>query len=158
MIMEDFKISINQLLKNPEEEIKNDRCHFFYDWFCQDSALPNRALKFIPLLRLLVERDLLDGDSNYVWFKNNCPMDGTLYDDMRISNIKTGKFLGGFCMASGHDAIAKQASFWTIDKTGSLDNTKEFSSYLLMKMAISKDVEVQKFIRNNFNNTETAKG
>ena len=150
--MENDRISINQLLKNPEKEIKEARCHLFYDWFCSDTALVNRALKFIPLLQLLVDKGLLDGDSNYVWFKNNCPMDGKLYDDMRISTIENSTFLGGFCLDCGHNSSLKEASFWTIDQNSrEMNYNKTFSSYRLMKYAIQKDPEIQKTIREQFN-------
>jgi hypothetical protein len=29
----------------------------------------------------------VDLESSYVWFKNNCPFNGPLYDDFRIANI-----------------------------------------------------------------------
>jgi len=61
----------------------------WYDWFCEDRALPNR---FKKLARKVVEiyttnkafSNKFDGDNTYIFFKNNCPMIGRLYDDFRI--------------------------------------------------------------------------
>ena len=97
-----MKISIRELLENPEKVISNDESNLFYDWFCRDKALYARAMNLIPKLRFLVNEGIIDGSKNYVWFKNNCPLDGSLYDDIRISNIEAGDFLGGFCPRTGH--------------------------------------------------------
>jgi hypothetical protein len=110
-----MKVSINKLIENPEKVIKNDRCNMFYDWFCSDKSLERRALAFIPKLKFLVKEGIIDGDKCYVWFKNNCPVVGTLYDDMRISNIKTDIFLGGFCPRTGHTSKENKCNVWTLE-------------------------------------------
>ena len=57
-------------------------CGVWYDWFCSDSALINRGGKFKSYI-LGLEGDFID--THYLWLKNNCPIDGDLYDDIRIS-------------------------------------------------------------------------
>jgi len=108
-----MKVSINELINNPEL-IDEDSCNFFYDWFCKDSSLSRRAHAFIPKLKFLIKEEIIDGDKNCVWFKNNYPMKGTLYDDMRISNIETDEYLGGFCPRTGHKNVDNKCSVWIL--------------------------------------------
>jgi hypothetical protein len=35
----------------------------------------------------------VDLETSYVWFKNNCPLNGPLYDDFRIADIETNNTL-----------------------------------------------------------------
>lgn len=108
------KLSITELLKDPKKHVEADSCAFFYDWFCAENGLKNRALVLIDKLKFLVEEGLVDGDENYVWFKNNCPLSGSTYDDMRISRIEGDEFLGGFCFASGHTGEKNKANLWLL--------------------------------------------
>ena len=62
----------------------------WYDWFCSDKSLASRLVKLGNAVLKLEHKGKVDLDKQYVFFKNNCPMDGGLYDDFRICDIETG--------------------------------------------------------------------
>jgi len=67
------------------------KCCNFYDWFCKDSSLENRAHKlYAALKRFLKHHPEIDQETHYVFFKNNAPMCGTTYDDFRICDVEMG--------------------------------------------------------------------
>jgi len=71
----------------------SEECYFFYDWFCKDSSLPNKALQLVRRLKTFLKHVDIDLENTYVFFKNNCPLDGSLYDDFRICDIETGNVI-----------------------------------------------------------------
>ena len=74
-----------------DKEILN----LWYDYFCKSSSLVNKGralickLKKIYKLNELSGRKYFDPNKTYVFFKNNCPCCGNLYDDFRICDLET---------------------------------------------------------------------
>jgi hypothetical protein len=62
----------------------------WYDWFCDDDELKDKTYYMGNIVKELKDSSKLNLDKQYVWFKNNCPLYGDLYDDFRIADIKTG--------------------------------------------------------------------
>jgi hypothetical protein len=62
----------------------------WYDWFCRDTALAAKTQKLGKKVLQLMKSTKIDIEKNYVFFKNNCPMRGGLYDDFRVCDMETG--------------------------------------------------------------------
>lgn len=84
----------------------------WYDWFCRDTSLRNKTIKLTRLLKQIVKSPKINQKTMYVWFKNNCPGHGSLYDDFRIADIDTGETLYCITPASGHKQDKGRASVW----------------------------------------------
>ena len=66
-------------------------CFNFYDWFCSDKALENKSNKLFKQVKTFIKHHPeINLDTHYVFFKNNCPMLGSTYDDFRICDIEEG--------------------------------------------------------------------
>ena len=87
-------------------------CNDFYDWFCKDSSLEVRAKKLKGLAKKLVDHLDLDKNKVYVFFKNNCPMSGPLYDSLSICDRESGNVILWATPKSGH---TNQAELYMID-------------------------------------------
>ena len=83
-------------------------CYLFYDWFCKDTSLERKAHRlFSNLKTFLKHHPEIDQTKHYVWFKNNCPMGGPLYDDFRISDMETQDVIWNVTPRSGHSGKAE---------------------------------------------------
>jgi len=106
---------------------QNDECYNFYDWFCKDSSLRNKSWKLMKQVKTFLKHnpqiDLLE---HYVFFKNNCPGRGPLYDDFRICNIETGNVVFTVIPKCGHSGLAE---IWgrENDFKGPIKTAKTFS-------------------------------
>ena len=94
--MSDNRIPLNiwiERFKNAEFENENTKVQIeagWYDWFCRDTSLKNKTKKMGNIIKQIKDGGKVDLNNMYVWFKNNCPMSGPLYDDFRIANINDG--------------------------------------------------------------------
>ena len=86
---------------------KDTGCFVFYDWFCKDSSLKRKAESLFKKTKLFVKMKDVDLDRTYVFFKNNCPVGGPLYDDFRICDIESGNVLYTVTPKSGHTGKAE---------------------------------------------------
>jgi hypothetical protein len=100
-------------------------CFNFYDWFCKDSLLERKAHALFPRVkRFLKEHPEIDVHSTYVFFKNNCPMNGPLYDDFRICNEEQVLFtVTHKCSHSG------QAEIWGRNEFGRFECLKRAKTF-----------------------------
>ena len=62
----------------------------WYDWFCKDSSLEKKTAKMGNIIKQIREGGKVNLSDWYVWFKNNCPLNGPLYDDFRFASLETG--------------------------------------------------------------------
>lgn len=111
-----FEIPIATHVKNNFVEILEDKneCFGFYDWFCKDSSLKNKAKKLVSRLQTILKNNKrFDPAKTYVFFKNNCPCVGGLYDDFRICDIKTGNVLYTVTPRDPH--ANGKASIWSAE-------------------------------------------
>lgn len=85
----------------------------WYDWFCKDTALRNKTYKLAPKVKQIAASTKVNLDKHYVFFKNNCPVDGSLYDDFRICDLETGDVLYTITPRTGHrHEPGKYAEVW----------------------------------------------
>lgn len=65
----------------------------WYDWFCSDEDLLRRGNRLFKKLIEISDSKKFDNSKTYVFFKNNCRINGGLYDDFRICDLETGNVI-----------------------------------------------------------------
>lgn len=92
-------------------------CFGFYDWFCSDRSLEARSKKLAnQVIKFLGSNPQIDTKKHYVFFKNNCPMSGPLYDSFSICDIEDGEVQYWVTGKSGHTLEAE-----TFSRAGGFD-------------------------------------
>lgn len=84
----------------------------WFDWFCGDRKLKKKLDKLFPKVTQIAHSQKINMDTMYVFFKNNCPMHGSLYDDFRFCDMRTGEVVYTVVPASGHTVCKGQAELW----------------------------------------------
>jgi hypothetical protein len=106
--MEKETVSLRQWLINCDKgmyestDIDTQIAAGWYDWFCTDKSLSKRLAAMVPKIRRICTSKKVDLDNSYIFFKNNCPCVGEIYDDFRICDIKTGDVIYTITPKSGH--------------------------------------------------------
>ena len=76
-----------------DADVKTQILAGWYDWFCKDSSLATKTKKMGNIIKQVKRGGKVDLENWYVWFKNNCPLNGPLYDDFRFADIETGNVM-----------------------------------------------------------------
>ena len=107
---------------------EDSRCFVFFDWFCKDSSLERKARALFPKVqRFLKHHPEIDIVNTYVFFKNNCPMNGPLYDDFRICDRETGDVLYTVIPKCSHSG---KAEIWGRNDSGVFECLKQAETFL----------------------------
>lgn len=70
----------------------------WYDWFCEGSRLVKGTAKMGRIISKIKDGGKVNLDTQYTFFKNNCPMIGPFYDDFRICDIESGDVI--YCISN----------------------------------------------------------
>lgn len=70
----------------------------WYDWFCKDSSLLNKTRRMGRIIKQIKDGGKVNLDSDYVFFKNNCPCVGPLYDSFKICDSKSNNVILCICL------------------------------------------------------------
>lgn len=79
----------------------------WYDWFCRDTSLAFKTQQLGKKVLQVLKSDKVDGENDYVFFKNNCPVNGPLYDDFRICDLESGNVRYTVVPRCGHTGKAE---------------------------------------------------
>ena len=88
-----------------------DKCYNFYDWFCKDTSLKNKAINLFGRVKAVVKANekskmFIFPEGSDVFFKNCCPCYGNqrLYDRFSICD-KDGECIISVAPDSPYDAV-----------------------------------------------------
>ena len=90
------RISVSEWIDNflsgkyDSKDVKTQIDAGWYDWFCKDSSLARKTQIMGNIIKQIRSGGKVDLNNWYVWFKNNCPLNGPLYDDFRFADLGTG--------------------------------------------------------------------
>jgi hypothetical protein len=79
----------------------------WFDWFCKDTSLRNKTKSLGKKVKQIMKSPKVNCKTSYVFFKNNCPMCGPLYDSFSICDMESGDVLFWVTPRSGHSGMAE---------------------------------------------------
>ncbi len=119
-------------------------CFNFYDWFCKESTLKKKSDTLYKLVKKIVPLLPVDQTKVYVFFKNNCPCFGKLYDDFRVCDVETGDVIFNFVPKSGHNINADAPTeLWSKLNGFQEPLLKAKNPTELIKMLIAKPIKME---------------
>ena len=81
-----FKAQLAAFRTHSEEYVKDS--YFFWDWFCSEKALKIKSKLLMTKAEKVMSKLGLDPEKHKVAFKNNCPVNGKLYDSFSIESLE----------------------------------------------------------------------
>lgn len=96
IIMEEMSITTFVARYNNGEFASHNlklQCQVWYDWFCKDSSLLAKTMKLGKRVAQIAATHKFDANKCCMYFKNNCPAVGPLYDQFSIFEIETDRLL-----------------------------------------------------------------
>jgi len=106
--MEDIQ-TIRKWIERFDNEEFNDKDKYtqckagWYDWFCRDTSLRNKTYYMGKIIKKLINSPKIGLDTQYVMFKNNCPISYPLYDTFRFANLNDHNIIYSIDVNSGFD-------------------------------------------------------
>ena len=101
-----------EAFKSSKTFLDESGCFYFYDWFCSDKSLALKARSLMPKVIKFANAMNIDLRTHYVFFKNNCPMNGSLYDRFSICEIESGDVVYCVTPSCGHNHTKGQATVY----------------------------------------------
>jgi hypothetical protein len=105
----------------------------WHDWFCRPTSLVNKTKRLGKLVIQLSKSPKVDIDKMYVFFKNNCPVGGHLYDSFSFCDIEDSRVVWWVAPRLGYniDSLRGMAQVFDAEKgedvvTGTWKDVKNF--------------------------------
>lgn len=77
--------------KNPDVSIQVEAGWF--DWHCRENSLAVKTRILAKKLKSISKTDKFDFDTAHVYFKNNCPVIGSIYDSILVLDTDTNEVM-----------------------------------------------------------------
>ena len=100
--------TITELLRSESVDIME----LWYDWFCRESSLLNKGKLLFQKMKAISKSTKFDNDKCYIFFKNNCPCAGRLFDDFRICDSESEDVLYTITPSCGYNCYKDKAVVW----------------------------------------------
>ena len=84
----------------------------FFDWFCKNSSLLNKTIRLGKKVKQLANSPKLNQYRMTVLLKNNCPLQGSLYDDIRFVDLANQYVVYTIIPSCGHKKFKGRAEIW----------------------------------------------
>lgn len=103
--------TLKQIRAGKANILTEKNCYGFFDWFCRDSSLKKKGERLLKIALVLSKSPRIDEEKTGVIFKNNCPLFGSLYDDLRFID-SNGDVMFTIIPHTGHKRNFGNAVIW----------------------------------------------
>ena len=84
----------------------------WFDWFCNHKSLAGKTKVLGPKVKKLAKSPKISVDGMHLLFKNNCPLYGNLYDDIRFCDNNTLDVIYTVIPKDGHSISHNMSLVW----------------------------------------------